>query len=96
MQGGQEEGERNCHISAVIGGKGASADWSCHGNGWHLVYVRVALCMIVFVCGGFCVCECASEHLEVFVSVWVCVCVCVGGGMNGGSCWGIISVVKGK
>lgn len=56
-------------------GKGAFADWSCHGNGWHLVYVRVALCMIVFVCGGFCVCECASEHLEVFVSVCACVCV---------------------
>lgn len=34
------------------------------------------------------------EHLE------MCVCVCGGGGLTGGagggSCWGIISVVKGK
>ena len=53
------------------------------------MYVRVALCMIVFVCGGFCVCEFASEHLEVFVSVCACVCVgvCV---CRWGNEWGIL------
>ena len=57
--------------------------------------------MVVFVCSGFCACECASEHLEMFVNVHVYInvyaCVCVGEmGLNEGSCWGIISVVEGK
>lgn len=76
-------------------GKGAFADWSCHGNGWHLVYVCVWLYLSV---QGF-------VYMNVLVSIWKCLLVCIlymcvcgggGGGLNGGSCWGIISVVKGK
>ncbi len=96
MRGGQE-GERSCHICTVIGER----EPLLIGVAMAMVGTQrmcVSLCMIVFACGGFCVCECASEHLEVFVCVCLCMCVCMcgGGGLNGGSCWGIISVVKGK
>lgn len=40
--------EKNCQIPTVMGGKEASADWSCHDDGWHLVYTCVYLC----VCWG--------------------------------------------
>lgn len=37
-----------------------------------------------------------SVCVLVCVRVCWCVCMCGGGGLNRGSCWGIISVVKGK
>lgn len=73
-------------------GKGAFADWSCHGNGWHLVYVWVCVCVCLCAWSYLCVQSFVYVHLEMFVSVFVC----GGGGLNGGSCWGIISVVRGK
>lgn len=88
--------EGNCHITAVIG------EWEPLLIGVAMAMVGtscmcVPQCMIVFVCTGCRVHECVSEHLELCVSVCVCACLHVcRGGLNVGSCWGIISVVKGK
>lgn len=80
MQGGQKEAEKLSYLCCNRE-KGAFADWSCHGNGWHLVHVCVAVCL----CAWLYLC------LNVLLSIWRW-----RWGSDGGSCWRIICVVKGK
>lgn len=100
--------ERKCHISAVIGERESSLIGVAMAMvGTKSMCVHVCLCVGVVVYGlqriwkyfvhvGVFVCACVCVCVCMWVCMCLCVCMCVGGGLNEGSCWGIISVVKGK
>lgn len=54
------------------GGKGSFTDWSCHGNGWHLLYVCASQCVSVHDC--ICV---GCVDVNVLLSIWKCLSVSV-------------------